>query len=94
MTKPSQARAAFSAESNNPGFVNLSGEGVSPPDYYQLVSGSSAIGIAGTIPSSWTSATGWPGLPTDNSCHQAPTMAAQERRGHRPLTLEHTRPVP
>ena len=55
----------FSPTSNNPGFVNLSGEGVSPPDYYQLVSGSSAIGIAGTIPSSWTSATGWPGLPTE-----------------------------
>ena len=55
----------FSPTSNNPGFVNLSGEGVSPPDNYQLINGSSAIGIAGTIPSSWTSATGWPGLPTE-----------------------------
>ena len=55
----------FSPTGNNPGFVNLSGEGVSPPDNYRLVSGSSAIGIAGTIPSSWPSATGWPGLPTE-----------------------------
>ena len=55
----------FVDPNNNPGFVNLSGEGVSPPDNYQLASGSNAIGIAGTIPSSWTSATGWPGLPTE-----------------------------
>ncbi|MGO9598646.1 MAG: Ig-like domain-containing protein [Isosphaeraceae bacterium] len=55
----------LSPTSNNAGFENLSGQGVSPPDNYQLVSGSSAIGSAGTIPSSWTTATGWPGLPTE-----------------------------
>ena len=55
----------FSPSNNNPGFVNLSGEGAAPPDNYQLVNGSNAIGIAGTIPSSWTTATDWPGLPTE-----------------------------
>ena len=55
----------FVDPNNNPGFVNLSGEGATPPDIYQLVSGSNAIGIAGTNLSRWTTATGWPGLPTE-----------------------------
>ncbi len=49
----------FVDPNNNPSFVNLSAGN------YQLASGSNAIGIAGTIPSSWTTATGWPGLPTE-----------------------------
>ena len=49
----------LSPANNNPGFVNLSGGN------YQLATGSSAIGAAGTIPSSWTTATGWPGFATE-----------------------------